>query len=119
MTRSKVNNCSSYFMEFMNVVAQKRKDEGMCRTSEAYIATRNSFLRFCNQEDVLLHKVDESLIKSYEFYLRNLRAVYNYAVDLRLTHQKYPFKRVYTGVCKTAKRAVGLDVKKCLFCDRL
>lgn len=40
--------------------------------------------------------------------MRNLRAVYNRAVDRELTVQRSPFKHVYTGIDKTVKRAVPL-----------
>jgi integrase len=76
--------------------------------------------------DVPLSCINSELILAYEaylkragvclntssFYLRNLRAVYNRAVDLGLVEQQYPFKYVYTGVCKTIKRAISLDVIK-------
>ena len=44
------------------------------------------------------------------YYMRNLRAIYNRAVERELTVQRYPFKHVYTGVDKTVKRAVPLKV---------
>ena len=47
---------------------------------------------------------------SSSFYMRNLRAIYNRAVERELTVQRYPFKHVYTGVDKTVKRAVPLKV---------
>ena len=40
--------------------------------------------------------------------MRNLRAIYNRAVEKELTQQQYPFKYVYTGIDKTVKRAVSL-----------
>ena len=49
---------------------------------------------------------------SSSFYMRNLRAVYNRAVEKELTTQRYPFKHVYTGVEKTLKRAVPLKTIK-------
>ena len=42
--------------------------------------------------------------------MRNLRAIYNRAVDKELTEQRNPFKHVYTGIDKTVKRAVPLNV---------
>ena len=45
---------------------------------------------------------------SCSYYMRNLRAIYNRAVEKELTQQQYPFKYVYTGIDKTVKRAVSL-----------
>lgn len=41
--------------------------------------------------------------------MRGLRAIYNRAVDKELTVQRNPFKHVYTGIDRTAKRAVPLE----------
>ena len=42
--------------------------------------------------------------------MRNLRAIYNRAVAKELTVQRFPFKQVYTGIDKTVKRAVSIEV---------
>ena len=42
--------------------------------------------------------------------MRNLRSIYNKAVDEGMAPQGNPFRRVYTGVDKTVKRAVSADV---------
>lgn len=82
------------------------------------------FLRFRGERDLLFEEVDSNLMVEYEtflkginvcpnsssFYMRNLRAIYNRAVERELTVQRYPFKHVYTGVDKTVKRAVPLKV---------
>ena len=84
----------------------------------------NSFLRFRGERDLLFGEVDSNLMVEYEtflkgcdvcpnsssFYMRNLRAIYNRAVERELTVQRYPFRHVYTGVDKTVKRAVPLKV---------
>ena len=47
------------------------------------------------------------------FYMRILRCVYNRAVEDGLIAQNTPFKRVYTGVDKTSKRALSIkEIKK-------
>ena len=43
------------------------------------------------------------------FYIRNLRAIYNQAVEQGLSPQNHPFSRVYTGIAKTVKRAVNIE----------
>ena len=109
---------------FMKNVIDELKSIGKIRTSETYTTTLNSFIRFQEGEDVPLNEIDSTLIIAYEtylrnedicpnsssFYLRNLRAVYNRAVEKGLTPQQYPFKHVYTGIDKTIKRAVSLKV---------
>lgn len=42
------------------------------------------------------------------FYMRILRAAYNSAVDDELIEQRNPFRKAYTGVDKTVKRAIPL-----------
>ena len=109
---------------FMKNVIDELKSIGKIRTSETYTTTLNSFIRFQEGEDVPLNEINSTLIIAYEtylrnedicpnsssFYLRNLRAVYNRAVERGLTPQQYPFKHVYTGIDKTIKRAVSLKV---------
>lgn len=98
---------------------------GKERTADTYTTSLNSFIRFRgNQGDVALDEVNTHLMVAYEtylrsigvcantssYYMRNLRAIYNRAVEQNLTLQRYPFKHVYTGVGKTVKRAVPLTV---------
>lgn len=111
------------FSTFMQGVIGSLHQSGKYRISETYAAALRSFQRFCQGRDVTLSQMDEHLMMAYEgyllsvgvspntssFYMRSLRAVYNRAVDKRLVRQCHPFKPVYTGVARTAKRAVPLD----------
>lgn len=101
--------------------------QGRYRTSEAYLAALRSFMKFRRNEDLFFDMIDVELIGLYEmylkdnhmsrnsisFYMRILRCVYNRAVREGLSVSKSPFRYVYTGIDKTAKRAVSLtDIRK-------
>ena len=115
----KLTKESSLFT-FMHGVIAQLKQLGKIRTSETYTATLNSFMAFRDEQDVPLDGITSDMMLMYEaylktrevrmntisFYMRNLRAVYNRAVEKGLTAQQYPFRHVYTGVDKTVKRAI-------------
>ena len=117
----------STVFEYIKVQIERLKNAGKARTSETYRQMLQSFMKFRNKEDLHFDMIDEDLICQYEnymrmsnlcrnttsFYLRILRSVYNRAVEDGLTKQASPFKRVYTGVDKTSKRAIGLkEIKR-------
>ena len=121
----KQTKASSLFTFMHNVIAQL-KQLGKVRTSETYTATLNSFMTFRENQDVPLDGISSDMMLMYEaylkargvrmntisFYMRILRAVYNRAVEKKLTSQNNPFCHVYTGVDKTVKRAIPIkDIK--------
>lgn len=113
---------------FSYKLAEHLKRTGKHRLAETYTSSVNSFLRFRGEQgDIRLDEIDENLIKEYEYYLleecklcrntssfynRNLRAIYNRAVKKKLTIDRHPFAEVYTGVDKTAKRAIPIQTVK-------
>lgn len=121
----KLTNEVSLFSFWHSIIAQL-KQLGKVRTSETYTATLKSFMAFRGDQDVPLDGISSDMMLLYEaylktrdvrmntisFYMRNLRAVYNRAVEKGLTSQNNPFRHVYTGVDKTVKRAIPIkDIK--------
>ncbi len=113
---------SGGFISFGHELVRQLKQIGKTRTAERYTTVLNSFGRFCGEKDILLEEVNSNLMVEYEiflhtnnvcpntssYYMRGLRAIYNRAVEKELVMQYNPFKHVYTGIDKTAKRAVPL-----------
>lgn len=89
-----------------------------------FSATVNSLLRYTGGKDVAWRALSSTFILGFEefmrrrglcrnstsFYMRNLRAIVNRAVEEDIVVPRNPFRHVYMGVDKTAKRAVTLDV---------
>lgn len=115
---------NAFFVSYARGLVGRLEQMGKQRTAENYATTLNSFGRFRKARDVAWDEVDADLMAAYEsflvaervcpntisFYMRNLRAIYNRAVEKALTVQRHPFRHVYTGIGKTVKRAVPIEV---------
>lgn len=111
---------------FMNNVIANLKYNGRIRTAETYRSALNSFRNYRGGEDIMLESLNKEIMESYEawlrqrgvslntisFYARILRAVYNRAVEEKLTENRKPFRKVYTGIEKTVKRALPMKMIK-------
>ena len=111
---------------FMESLIIKLKQNGKFRTSETYTVTLNSFKKFREGEDIRLDCLNSEIMEAYEawhqqrgispntisFYTRILRAVYNRAVEDEIIENRNPFRHVYTGVDKTVKRALPIEIIK-------
>lgn len=127
------NGTEYSMLDFMEAQIVRLKGNGKLRTSETYRQALNSFRRFLHEksfesgidsEDIMLDELTTVIMEAYEawlksngnvpntvsFYLRILRAVYNRAVEQEMTMDRKPFRHVYTGVDKTVKRALPIDV---------
>lgn len=116
--------CSLF--NFMEKIIIRLKQSGKIRTSETYTSTLNSFKSFRKGEDIMLDALSSDIMEDYQlylqgrgaipnttsFYMRILRAVYQRAVEYELIESRNPFRRVYTGVDKTVKRALPLSMIK-------
>lgn len=113
--------------DYLKTQIERLRNAGRERTSETYKQVFMSFMKFRDGEDLYFDMIDEDLICRYEsymrtsnlcrnttsFYMRTLRSIYNRAVEDGLSTQNTPFKRVYTGVDKTSKRAIGIkDIRR-------
>ncbi len=113
------------YVAFARAISIHLSGIGNNRICVAYTTTLNSFVRFLgDRRDVDMSDFDSDLMMAYEnwlkakglcqntssYYMRNLRAIYNRAVERNLTVQRHPFRHVYTGIGKTVKRAVPLRV---------
>lgn len=100
---------------------------GKTGTAATYHQTLNSIMRFRQNKDFSFDDITSEFTFAYEawlrsqqlcrnttsFYMRILRAVYNKATGQQPNIDRHPFKHVYTGIDKTAKRAITLsDIRR-------
>lgn len=114
------------FISFAIDLISRLTQIGKSQTAAKYTTAINSFKRFRGKDDVPIDNMDSGLMLEYEhwlkesgvckntisFYMRNLRAIYNRAVEKDITVQRFPFRHVYTGIDKTVKRALSAKTIK-------
>lgn len=114
------------FFNHIELIITNLKRNGRIRSSETYLSALRSFRRFRQGRDVMLDCIDSDMIEAYQswmigkglvpntrsFYNRILRAAYNRAVERGLIDDNRPFRKVYTGVEKTTKRALSISMLK-------
>lgn len=115
-----------YFMSFAAELISLMTQIGKSPTAAKYTTAINSFKRFRGGRDIPIDNIDSHLMQEYEywlkeiglckntssFYMRNLRAIYNRAVEKEISAQRFPFRHVYTGIDKTVKRALSAKAIK-------
>ena len=100
------------------------KKIGKKATVRRFEVTLNSLLRYTDDREVAWAELTPNFVLGFEeflmkrglcrnttsFYMRNLRAIVNRAIEQDIEVPRNLFKHVYMGIDKTVKRAVNLDV---------
>lgn len=118
-------DCTKSFFTIMEERIEELRKNGQKRTATNYAGALRMFRRFRKGRDISPDEINGKLIKELElylkkkdnslntisYYMRILQAAYNYAVEkCWVKKNAYPFKNVFTGEEKTAKRAVDRNV---------
>ena len=113
----------SFFRQHISML----NEAGRHSTADRYRQALNSFKSFREGCDLHFDNITPQLTLAYEtwlrnnhlcrnttsFYMRIMRTLYNKAVKSNLTVDLHPFNQVYTGIDKTAKRAITLhDIRR-------
>lgn len=111
------------FLDFFANQISRLEANGNLRTIETYRTAHKKFRSFLDRDDLSFAAVNSDLMLSFQtflrsqdlslntvsFYMRILRAVYHLGVEQGLVADQRPFRHVYTGMAKTAKRAISLN----------
>lgn len=113
------------FFSLMEHRIQLLEEADQKRTASNYRGALRMFKKFRNEQDVHTEEITSLLMDTFEvylkkkgngmnsssYYMRILKATYNYGLKKRwIKENKYPFREVFTGIEKTAKRAVDEEV---------
>lgn len=113
------------FFDLVEARIQHMREAGQLQTANNYACALNVLRMFCGQSVLATDDLTVSLMKDFQnfmiarhlslntisLYNRNLRAVYNFALDEEiLKMDKHPFRKVFTGIEPTRKRAIKSDV---------
>lgn len=111
-------------VSFTRRLIEEMRAIGKRSAARRFDATLNSLLRYTGGREVAWQDISSTFIVGYEefmarrglcrnstsFYMRNLRAIVGRAAEQDFEVPRKPFSHVYTGIDKTVKRAVGIDV---------
>lgn len=115
------------FSDFVRQIIEYKRSIGKYGSAKNYDATLNSLIRFTNCGKIKFSEITPAFIEQYEswlgttgirsnsisFYIRNLRAIYNTAVERGIVRDTFPFRHAYTKIERTSKRAIAIeDIKR-------
>lgn len=119
-----IHGKDKFFLAFMDKQIGLLIKNGCLGTARNYLCARNSFASFLHNQDIAIHLMTEDFILEYDswlkkrgitrnslsFYMRILRSVYNKAATEMFFDPQNIFKKVYTGIDRTRKRAVNENI---------
>lgn len=111
---------------FTEILAIGLESDNRRRTAQAYLASTRALLRYNGGADIPLENINQTLIRGFEkhlrdegkmpntiaYYIRNLRAIYNKAIEFEFvvdSKDEKPFAGISTATTKTMKRALPLE----------
>jgi len=115
------------FCAYVLSKSQNLRQDKRFGTAHTYQYAAVSFLKFLENRDICMNKINASLMEDYErhllsedkskntvsCYMRALRAAYNMAIREKILVVKKtnenPFSNVFTGNAKTRKRAISKE----------
>ena len=123
------NDSRNNLINYITSLSERLKKCGKFSTADNYKALSNRICEFAGNNYTTIYDIDSDFVEAFEafllgkgvkrntssFYIRNLRAVWNKAIDNGILPPTYinPFKHVYKGVDVTKKRAISAeDIKK-------
>lgn len=120
-----VRQYNVWFLQFMWEQIDLKRETANDGIADAYESTMRSFSRFLKGKDIKVAEITPRLINHYgdylkgrklsdntiAYYMRNLKTVYNRAVDSGFKPTcAFPFKTVRTGIGQTPKRAITREI---------
>lgn len=112
-------------LSYVSTLSRELMANGQYRTANAYGTVCRKVTIFNNGDNILLKNIDNMFVRKFEmylkengkrpntisYYMRNLRAIYNKAVEEKriVAGGENPFAGVFTGVEETKKRALSAD----------
>ncbi|NDV81165.1 site-specific integrase [Bacteroides sp. 51] len=116
----------SSLQEYVETLANTLMSRGQIRAARSYRTVTHGLFSFLKKSDIPLTGINARLIKDFEsylknegrmlntisYYMRNLQAIYNKAVQEKLIiarNEENPFADVFTGVVKTVVQAPSMD----------
>lgn len=118
MRRKKVS-----FIDYMRKQVDFKHSIGKYTTAVHYECTISKLSKFLNGKDLFFNEISSDFMQAFNawckadgncpntisFYNRQMRAVYNKAIDEGVCTDDKPFRKVYTGIEKTIKRAIPIS----------